>query len=187
MAVSLLSSPRALGERLACKTLPRYLLCPPAHSAAHTPHPSCQQSLQLGGMSCLFSTRGLGAAFWKLCQPNCSLRHCNGRAVHSPWGYHRAAIAKKQLGNELSASLPLKSTSSLPILGMGTLDVFALFQMCLQVHFQERWAAGVIGATNWPVITAAFMISAHGEKQKEGKISDKQKINGNHTDHQERS
>ena len=163
------------------------MLCPPAHSAAPTPHHSCQQSLQLGGMSCLLPTRGLRAAFCKLCQPNCSLRHCNGGAAHSPWSYHRAAVAKKQLRNELSASLPLKSTSFLPILGVGTLDVFALFQMCLQVHFQERWAAWVIGATNWPVITAAFMISAHGQKQKEGKSVTSKKINGNHTDHQERS
>lgn len=74
-----------------------------------------------------------------------------------------------QLRNELSASFPLKSTSSLPVFGVGTFYVLALFQMCLQVHFQERWAAGIIGAANRPVITAAFMISAHGEKQKDRK------------------
>lgn len=85
-------------------------------------------------------------------------------------------MAKKQLRHELSASFPLESISSLPVFGVGTLYVLALFQMCLQVHFQQRWAAGVIGAANRPVITAAFMISAHGERQKEGKISDKQKL-----------
>lgn len=77
-------------------------------------------------------------------------------------------VAKKLLRNELGEFLPLKSISSLPILGVGTLDVLTLFQMCLQVHFEERGAAGVIGAANGPVVTAAFMISAHGEKPKEG-------------------
>lgn len=98
------------------------------------------------------------------------------RAAQSSWGHLEAVVAKKQLRHELSASFPLESISSLPVFGVGTLYVLALFQMCLQVHFQQRWAAGVIGAANRPVITAAFMISAHGERQKEGKISDKQKL-----------
>lgn len=71
--------------------------------------------------------------------------------------------------------LPTESTSSLPVLGVGTLYVLALFQMCLQVHFQERRAAGVVGAANGPVITAAFMVSAQGEKQKEGKSATSEK------------
>lgn len=53
--------------------------------------------------------------------------------------------------------------------------MLALFQMCLQVHFQERRAAGVVGAANGPVITAAFMVSAQGEKQKEGKSATSEK------------
>lgn len=47
-----------------------------------------------------------------------------------------------------------------PILAVGTLDVLALLQVGLQVHLEQWWAAGVVGATHRPVVTAALMVPA---------------------------
>lgn len=49
-----------------------------------------------------------------------------------------------------------------PVLGVGTLDVLALLEVGFQVHLEEGWAAGVVGAPHRPVVTAALMLPVGG-------------------------
>lgn len=49
-----------------------------------------------------------------------------------------------------------------PVLGVGTLDVLALLEVGLQVHFEEGRAAGVVGAPHRPVVTAALVVPGGG-------------------------
>lgn len=51
----------------------------------------------------------------------------------------------------------------LPILGVWTLDVLALFEVSLQVHGEQRGAGGVVGAADRPVVTAGLVLPAETE------------------------
>lgn len=53
---------------------------------------------------------------------------------------------------------PALPWSCSPIFGVRTLDVLTLLQVRLQVHLEEWWAAGVVGATHRPVVAAALMV-----------------------------
>lgn len=43
---------------------------------------------------------------------------------------------------------------------MWTFDVLTFFEVSLQVHCKQRWARGVVGATDWSVVTTGFVFSA---------------------------
>ena len=49
-----------------------------------------------------------------------------------------------------------------PVLGVGTLDVLALLEVCLQVHLEKGRAGGVVGAPHRPVVTAALVVPGGG-------------------------
>lgn len=49
----------------------------------------------------------------------------------------------------------------LPIFGVWTFDVFAFFEVSLQVHGEQRRAGGVVWASHGPVVTAGLMFSAN--------------------------
>lgn len=38
--------------------------------------------------------------------------------------------------------------------------MLTFFEVSLQVHGKQRWAGGVVGAADWPVVTTSFMFSA---------------------------
>lgn len=54
------------------------------------------------------------------------------------------------------------------VLGVRTLDVLAFLEVGLQVHGQERGAAGVVGAPHGPVVAAALVLLAGAELDGEG-------------------
>lgn len=47
-----------------------------------------------------------------------------------------------------------------PVFGVWTLDVLAFFEVRLQVHGEQRWAGGVVGAADWPVVATGLVFSA---------------------------
>lgn len=69
---------------------------------------------------------------------------------------HRPASRSPARGAPPTAARPTHS----PVLGVGTLDVLTLLQVGLQVHLEEGWAAGVVGASHRPVVAAALVVPA---------------------------
>lgn len=47
-----------------------------------------------------------------------------------------------------------------PIFGVWTLNVLTFFEVSLQVHGEQWWAGGVVGAADWPIVTTDLMFSA---------------------------
>lgn len=43
---------------------------------------------------------------------------------------------------------------------MWTLNVLTFFEVSLQVHGEQWWAGGVVGAADWPIVTTDLMFSA---------------------------
>lgn len=64
-----------------------------------------------------------------------------------------------------TAPHPAPTPAHSPVLGVGTLDVLALLEVGLQVHLEEGRAAGIIGAPNRPVVTAALVVPMRGETE----------------------
>ena len=62
-------------------------------------------------------------------------------------------------------------SGDLPIFGVWTFDVLTFFEVSLQVHGEQRGAGGVVGAADWPVVTAVLMFSVETELGWGGKRS----------------
>lgn len=62
----------------------------------------------------------------------------------------------------------LVSDECAPVLGVKTLDVLTLFEVCLQIHGEEQDAASVVGALHGSVVTTALMLLPGAELDGEG-------------------
>lgn len=47
-----------------------------------------------------------------------------------------------------------------PVFGVWTFDVLTGFEVGLEVHGEQGGAGGVVGAADWPVVTAGLVFSA---------------------------
>lgn len=76
--------------------------------------------------------------------------------VHLP-----GTSSQKPSAAELKPTSPHPAPAHSPVLGVGTLDVLAFFQVGLQVHLEKGRAAGVVGAAHRPVVTATLVVPVH--------------------------
>lgn len=82
-----------------------------------------------------------------------------GRLVEGRGACYVRSLLHKQITKVLKNS---------PIFGVWTFYVLTFFEVSLQVHGEQRGARGVVGASNWSVVTTGFVFSAEKTKCWEG-------------------